>query len=858
MHSAGLTNVNAPVDLTNCDREPIHIPGTIQAHGAMIACDATVSTVTRYSVNAHDMLGFDPSTAIRGANVEDLFGGEVTHTLRNTLANASLARRPALKFGLELNGREFDIAVHRSGREVIVEFERAGSSRVEPLNIVRTVIGRAMKSHTLEALTTDTARLVRAVLGYDRVMVYRFEPDGSGQVINEAKGAHLESFLGQYFPASDIPLQARALYLRNTIRIIMDSDGERIAVIPAEDELGDPLDLSDAHLRSVSPIHCEYLRNMGVAASMSISIVIDGALWGMVACHHYQPKHLNMAERAAIEMFGEFLSIQLDLMRQKLRITTAKSARRALDEFLRASSRHEDIPNLLASSLSDFAAMIECDGLGLWIGDRWSGQGSTPPESALPSLLEHLDEQCTGRVWASHELCAKHMPAADYCPDTSGVLAIPLSQRPKDYLLFFRKEFEHTLKWAGNPDKTYETGPNGDRLTPRKSFAIWKEAVRNQSRPWSDTDLETGEAIRASLVEVVLRHNEVMAEERGRADVRQRMLNEELNHRVKNILAVIKSLVGQASPPGRTLEEYLAVLRGRIEALSVAHDQVIRSGGGGFLRDLLRAELRPYGDQSASIELDGPPVWVDTTAFSVLALVFHELATNAAKYGALSRADGRLTVTWMLDATGDCELLWLERGAPLAAPPTRKGFGSTLISRSIPHDLGGESRLDYEPEGLRAFFRIPQRNLTTTQEGMRASEAVEPPKAIVESPSSITAFGDFPVLLVEDQMLIAMDAEMMLADMGFSNVVTVGTSSEALGRLRTFRPAAAVLDVNLGLDTSIVVAAELRRMGTPFVFATGYGDSSVVPPEFAGIRVVRKPYSADELGSAILHLIGST
>ena len=848
-------NVNAPVDLTNCDREPIHIPGTIQAHGVLIACDASVSQVTRYSVNAHEMLGLDAAIALRGASVEALFGGEVTHTLRNTLANAALARRPALKFGLAFNGRDFDISVHRAGREVIIEFEPSGRSRTEPLNIVRTVIGRAMKSHTLEALTTDTARLVRAVLGYDRVMVYRFEPDGSGQVINEAKGAHLESFLGQYFPASDIPQQARALYLRNTIRIIMDSDGARIPVLPAEDELGDPLDMSDAHLRSVSPIHCEYLRNMGVAASMSISIVIDGALWGMVACHHYQPKHLDMAERAAIEMFGEFLSIQLDLMRQKLRIAVARAARRALDQFLRASSRHENIPDLLASSLPEFAAMIECDGVGLWVGDRWSAQGSTPPAASLPALFEYLDERCTGRVWASYELCSEHLPAADYCPDASGVLAIPLSQRPKDYLLFFRKEFEHTLKWAGNPEKTYETGPNGDRLTPRKSFAIWKEAVRNQSRPWSDTDIETGEAIRASLVEIVLRHNEIMAEERGRADLRQRMLNEELNHRVKNILAVIKSLVGQANPPGRTLEEYLDVLRGRIEALAVAHDQVIRSNGGGFLRDLLRAELRPYGDQSASIELDGPAVWVDTTAFSVLALVFHELATNAAKYGALSHAGGRLGVTWTLNAAGDCELQWLERGVRLGSLPSRKGFGSTLISRSIPHDLGGESRLDYEPEGLRAVFRIPARNLTAARDEAPAAEPVEQPKTVVEN-SAVTSFGALPILLVEDQMLIAMDAEMMLADMGFSNVVTVGTSSEALGRLRTLRPAAAVLDVNLGLDTSIGVATELRRMGTPFVFATGYGDSSIIPSELADVRVVRKPYSADELGSAILHLIG--
>ena len=846
--------MNAPVDLTNCDREPIHIPGTIQTHGALIACDAGLTHITRHSLNAHAMLGLGDSQPLIGESVENVFGHETTHDLRNELTTASLTRRPSLRFGLAVKGREFDVSVHRAGNEVIVEFENIGRGRNQPLNVVRTVIARAMRSETLEALTKETSRLVRAVLGYDRVMVYRFEADGSGQVVSEAKSGHLESFLGQYFPAGDIPQQARALYLRNTIRIISDSNGTRIPVTPEDNDAGDPLDLSHAHLRSVSPVHCEYLRNMGVSASMSISLVIDGALWGMVACHHYSPKHLDMAERAAIEMFGEFLSIQLDLMRQKQRIATGNAARRALDELLRASSRQENVPDLLTSSLPELAGMIDCDGVALWIDGRWSALGSTPPAPALPDLLEHLVGLGEVRIWSSHELCAHHARAADYCPEASGVLAIPLSQRPKDYLLYFRKEFEHTLNWAGNPEKTYETGPLGDRLTPRKSFAIWKETVRNQSRPWSDADVETAEAIRAALVEVVLRHNEVMAEERGRADVRQRMLNEELNHRVKNILAVIKSLVGQANPPDRTLEEYLAVLRGRIEALAVAHDQVVRGDGGGFLRDLLKAELRPYGEQAAAIDLAGPPVWIDTTAFSVLALVFHELATNAAKYGALSRADGRLAVSWTLNAEGDCELVWQERGGPPTSPPTRRGFGTILITRSIPHDLGGESELDYAPEGFRAVFRIPARSLTSVHHAPPTEDA-EPIVEWQAQDRTSRALADLPILLVEDQMLIALDAEMMLSEFGLTTVVTASSAGEALNRLKTFKPVAAVLDVNLGVGTSIGVAEELRRMGTPFVFATGYGDTSIIPAAFSDIHVVRKPYSSSELGAAILRLV---
>lgn len=844
--------MNAPVDLTNCDREPIHIPGSIQAHGALLACDAVLGSVSRHSANAGDILGVNEAS-LNGRRVEDIFGAEITHTLRNALTNANAAKRPSLVFGLAFCERRFDVSVHRSGNEAILEFEPTGAGRGQPLDVVRTVIARAGSAATIEDLVADTVRLIRAVLGYDRVMIYRFEEDGSGQVISEAKSAHLESFLGQYFPASDIPQQARSLYLKNTIRIIMDADGARVPIVPEDDDAGRPLDLSHAHLRSVSPIHCEYLRNMGVSASMSISIVINGALWGLVACHHYSPKHLDMSERVAMEMFGEFLSLHLDVIRQKRRIEIGRAARDALDRVLRKSPLHGDIADLLRSSLAEFAGMLPCDGVGLWIDGKWTADGETPPAAAIPELTHFLNGVTGGRVWASHTLCQDHGAASDYCPQASGVLAIPLSQRPRDYLLYFRKEFEHTLNWAGNPEKSYETGSFGDRLTPRKSFAIWKETVKSQSRPWTDTDHETSEAIRAALVEVVLRQNELLAEERGKADLRQRMLNEELNHRVKNILAVIRSLVGQANPHGRTLEEYLDVLRGRIEALAIAHDQVVRGEGGGFLKDLLRAELKPYRDQAEAITFEGPPVWVDTTAFSVLALVFHELATNAAKYGALSRSNGRLTVSWTIDDQRNCELVWEETGGPDVQAPSRRGFGSILIARSIPHDLGGQSDVDYRPEGLRARFLIPARSLTMAESAQRAIS--EEPGAGEEKRALPATLDAVSVLLVEDQMLIAMDAEMMLGDAGLTHVVTVSSVNEALEKLKSFQPSAAVLDINLGNGTSIAIAEVLRRMGTPFIFATGYGDSSIIPEAFSDVRVVRKPYSGEDLAAAIISLV---
>ena len=743
-----------------------------------------------------------------GRRLESVYPDDVVHALRNALARAGRGARPGLAFGQPVYGRSFDLAVHRSGREIIVEFEPVEEGADQPLEIVRALTARISAIQSEDRLVKDTASLVRAILGYDRVMVYRFEADGAGRVIAEAKRGDLESFMGQYFPASDIPQQARILYLKNTIRIISDSSGAKVMIEPSAADGTREIDLSLAHLRSVSPIHLEYLRNMGVAASMSISIVIDNTLWGLIACHNYMPKHLTMAQRVAAETFGEFFSLHLDVIRQKRRITTAATARRALDQFVQKAPEYEDIAGLLQDSLDEFAAMVECDGIGLMMDSRWFSSGTTPPLAEAIELTRFIRNQGEARIWSTHRLSDVYPPAASYAAEVSGLLAVPLSHRPRDYMLFFRKEWEHTLNWGGDPNKSYVPGPLGDRLTPRKSFAIWKETVKGQSRPWSDTQHETGEAIRAALVETVMRHNEIVAEERAKADVRQRMLNEELNHRVKNILAIIKSLVSQPYSAGRSLEEYVGILRGRIDALAVAHDQIARGDGGGFLNDLLKAELEPYRAQSLSIVHSGPRIWLDTRAFSVMALVFHELTTNSAKYGALSSRHGLLDISWQATAKGDCVLDWKESGGPSVAPPSRKGFGTILITRSIPYDLGGESTIDFDPSGLKASFVLPEKHITIVKAEIR--DEGEADKIATRHTEDFDTLRELPVLLVEDQMLIAMDVEMMLSEAGLTNIAIAASTADAIRRLKSNRPVVAILDVNLGSETSLEVAAELR------------------------------------------------
>jgi len=833
------------VDLTSCDREPIHIPGSIQPRGCLLACDSQAVRITRISENAGAILGRE--TPRVGELLADYFGETEAHTLRNALAQASDPKRPALIFGWRDGGtgRTFDVSLHHHDGTSIIEFEPAAADQADnPLRLTRQIIARTKELKSLDEMAARVPRYLQAMLGYHRVMMYRFAADGSGKVIGEAKRSDLESFLGQHFPASDIPQQARLLYLKNAIRVISDSRGDSSRIVPERDASGAALDLSFAHLRSVSPIHLEYLRNMGVSASMSLSIIIDGTLWGLIACHHYEPRVVPMAQRVAAEMFADFFSLHFTAVHHQRRFQSSLRTRRTLDALTSQMSFDASVDDFLRANLPRIADLIPSDGVGLWMNSVWTAHGSTPPANALPSIMYLLTGRAGNEIVATHALADRIVAATDYAGAAAGMLAIPLSQTAGDYLLFFRKEQVQTLNWAGDPNKTYDTGPLGDRLTPRKSFSIWKEQVEGQSIPWSADDRDTAATIQVGLREVLLRQSEILSAERKKAEVRQRVLNEELNHRVKNILALIKSLVNQPAGEGKSLEEFASALRGRIMALSFAHDQVVRSDGGGALLDLIRAELSPY--PATQITLDGPDVGLDSRAYSVLALVLHELATNAAKYGALSRSSGRLRVSWSVRDDGRCDIEWTESGGPPVRPPTRHGFGTVLLSRSIPFDLGGWSEIDYTPGGVVARLGIPGQFVT---ESLQRLSSPQPATASVDSSSLNIA--NAAILLVEDQLVIALDAEEMLGAIGAKSVISVASAEEALLTIAQQPPTLAILDVNLGNGSSLPVADELERLGIPFMFATGYGDTAMIPERMRDLPIVRKPYSIESLRGAL-------
>jgi len=846
-----MTDVNfGAVDLTNCDREPIQIPGSIQPHGAMLVVHPDRFTLLYASQNARALTGYD-GPLDRGTPLTRILGEEAVHQIRNACAKSGGGEIAGVELGLRLGhrGDPVDVIAHCYKERVLVELEPAadgGKNSKEALDLTHALVRRLGVETELESLAAAGARLVRTMLGYDRVMIYQFLHNGAGRVVAEAKKPGLRSFMGQHFPASDIPAQARRLYELNTIRMIGDAGYTPVPLEPAVAPGEEPVDMSFAQLRSVSPIHCEYLQNMGVHASMSISILVDGALWGLIACHHDSPRIVPLALRIGAELFGHYFSLQVSVAERRAHIVASSLARERLDKILLGLSVDETLLEGLRDHLDDFTALFDCDGVGIWAEDRWASSGLAPSEAEAEALVRFLageeedhprSEPAMLGLWHTQDL--RHATGLDgFGEAVAGALAIPLTSTPRDYLIVFRSEEAHRIEWAGEPTLKRLSTPNGDRLTPRGSFETWREEVRGQCKPWTETDLSGADTVRTYLRDVFLKQNEISAEERARLEHRRRMLNDELNHRVKNIITVIKSIAMQTGAHAETVADYSESLEGRLRALAFAHDQSLSSAVGGDLSTLIEAEagLHRHGPGADRVAASGEKIRLNDRAFGVLALVIHELMTNAAKYGSLSVPEGRLDISWSFSKAGGCELRWTETGGPAVTPPTREGFGSKLIQTTMVYDLGGRADIAYPPSGMTARLVIPAKHVSL----VGASEAEG--EAAAEEPE-IENLSGMSILLVEDQALVALDTEALLRRLGAEDIRLSPDAAHAAQTLESFRPDAAILDFNLGEGTSEAVADHLVALGVPFVFATGYGDSVMIPDHLSAVPIVRKPAS---------------
>ncbi len=495
------------VTLENCASEPIHIPGLVQAHGALLAFDMQ-GMATHVSASARALLGDTTPAAgetLVPAHFEAL--ADVHELLQEAMDADPLSDNgQAGSTEVRLNGWLFDLIVHRSGGMAIAEFELRPATRDE-------VAGFALKAHramdklkrqtSIDALLGLAVNSVRQLTGFDRVMAYRFRHDDSGDVAAEDKVAELEPFAGRRYPASDIPAQARRLYVINTLRLIADVQADPVAVTAASAALP-PLDMSHCVLRSVSPIHIEYLRNMGVGASMSISIVINGRLWGMLACHHRTPHQVPYSVRMACDVLAQVLAANVQSLQARARVQHAATAAALRSRLIEAALHADDPVPALDAMAGELAEAFDAQAVLIAQEAKLHVHGDLSRDTGA-AIAQWLVRRGTAgdaseTLLATHTLAELPVDLAAVCAPWCGMLALRFDDHAAGWLVLLRKEQIETIHWGGKPDKEYTSGPLGPRLTPRGSFDVWKEIVRGTSEPWTADQRELAQQLRDELV----------------------------------------------------------------------------------------------------------------------------------------------------------------------------------------------------------------------------------------------------------------------------------------------------------------------------------------------------------------------
>ena len=498
-----LTEEELDAALQQCANEPIHIPNCIQPHGLMLVTRDTSEEVIQVSENVNQHLGFSAQECI-GKHLADILGAENLQTINEAIREADLA--PYKFTTVELAGKPYDAVVHFSRHYKVFEFEpKIDGARKDALQRVyedlRNYSIAAQKAYDVESLYDLLVSHVRTITGFDRVKLYKFDESWNGAVVAENRADYMPSYLGLNFPASDIPEQARRLYSINYLRLIPDIRYRPSPLYPQlVDEARKPLDMSYAILRSVSPIHIQYLENIDVEASMSISIMQDNKLWGLIACHHKNSLHLPHSIRVLCEIIAHIFSAKLTTMRRSVD-NQRHEIRKLLIEKLSLTTSLDTFENTIAKNSEIALQALDADGIAIFSGGKFWYFGETFEQEYLDKLAVWYRKFGNKTIahtsyvgdYFQHDEELKHL--------TGGLLFVPIGVYSEDLAIWFRKAKTESVNWAGNPEKPIEQTKAGYRLTPRSSFSLWKTTIQGRSKNWSLLDIETAESIAQILLE---------------------------------------------------------------------------------------------------------------------------------------------------------------------------------------------------------------------------------------------------------------------------------------------------------------------------------------------------------------------
>ena len=506
--------------VTRLKEAPIHTLSQIQPHGVIFVLKEPELSILQVSNNVYTNFGKTPQELLQ-ATLADLLDDFQLEQIKTGLQAENLDYINPTKIWVRKKGDDyvvFDAIFHRNSEGfLILELEPTYTQENIPFlsfyHLARASINQLEGTVSLHDFSQIIVQEVRKITRFDRVMLYKFDSDGHGSVIGEEKIDTLEPYLGLHFPESDIPKPARKLFTSNWIRLIPNTHAEAVEIIPAQNPISQlPANLTHSILRSASPCHIEYLHNMGVGASLTISLIKEGKLWGIIACHHQTPKYVSYELRKACEFLGKVIFSELSAKEETEDYEYRVQLNHVQSRLVEQMSQAENFIDGLVKYEPNLLDLANAQGAAVCVGGTYTSIGETPTEEELNLLVQWLRNNVNEEVFYTNSLPSLFPDAEKYKNVASGLLAIPISKR--NYVLWFRQEVIQTVNWGGNPNNAFELIQSEENLSlhPRKSFELWKETVKLTSLPWQIIEIKAALELRKAIVNIVLRQADELAQ----------------------------------------------------------------------------------------------------------------------------------------------------------------------------------------------------------------------------------------------------------------------------------------------------------------------------------------------------------